>query len=100
MRGNAWQLDGVDISDPTTGGQLVSFNHDTIEELQVQTGGHPAEYGQVTGASLLSEPSDFLPQGQLQKSACIGHLTKSETPMKMVPEVGVEPTRSVSSTGF
>ena len=72
MRGNAWQLDGVDISDPTTGGQLVSFNHDTIEELQVQTGGHPAEYGQVTGASLLSEPSDFLPQGQFQ-----GQLGKS-----------------------
>ena len=59
MRGNAWQLDGVDISDPTTGGQLVSFNHDTIEELQVQTGGHPAEYGQVTGASQRERPPGF-----------------------------------------
>ena len=50
VRGNAWRLDGVDITDPTVGTQLVSFNHDTIEEIQVQTGGHPAEYGQATGA--------------------------------------------------
>ena len=32
--------------------------------------------------------------------ACLGHLTKPKTSMEVVPEVGGEPTRSVSSTGF
>ena len=38
--------------------------------------------------------------GRTRYRAWHGHLTKPKTPMKMVPEVGVEPTRSVSSTGF
>ncbi|MBQ91013.1 MAG: hypothetical protein CL441_06275 [Acidimicrobiaceae bacterium] len=50
VRANAWQADAVDISDPTVGTRLVSFNYDAIEEVQIQTGGHPAEVGQVTGA--------------------------------------------------
>jgi len=50
VRGNAHQYDGVDITDPTVGTPFVSFNYDTLEEIQVETGGHPAEYGQVTGA--------------------------------------------------
>lgn len=50
VRANAHQYDGVDITDPTVGTPFVSFNYDTLEEIQVETGGHPAEYGQVTGA--------------------------------------------------
>lgn len=50
VRGNAWQADAVDISDPTVGTRLISFNYDALEAVQVQTGGHPAEVGQVTGA--------------------------------------------------
>ncbi len=50
VRANAWQADAVDISDPTVGTRLVSFNYDAIEEVQIQTGGHPAEIGQVAGA--------------------------------------------------
>ena len=38
--------------------------------------------------------------GRTRYRAWHGHLTKPKTPMEMVPEVGVEPTRSVSSTGF
>jgi hypothetical protein len=50
VRGNAWRYDAVDVSDPTIGTQLVAFNYDTLDEIQVQTGGHPAEFGQATGA--------------------------------------------------
>jgi hypothetical protein len=50
LRGNAYQSDGVDITDPTVGTQLVGFNYDTLDEIQVETGGHAAEYGQVSGA--------------------------------------------------
>ena len=49
VRGNAFQYDAVDVTDPTVGTQFVSFNYDTIEEIQIETGGHPAEYGQMSG---------------------------------------------------
>ncbi len=49
-RGNALQLDGVDVTDPVVGTQQVSFNFDNLEEIQVETGGHKAEYGDASGA--------------------------------------------------
>lgn len=49
-RGNALQLDGVDVTDPVVGTQQVSFDFDNLEEIQVETGGHKAEYGDVSGA--------------------------------------------------
>src|SRR6185503_16565656 len=50
VRGNNFSYDGVDITDPTVGTQNVDFNYDNFEEIQVQTGGHGTEYGQVSGA--------------------------------------------------
>ncbi|MDP2914866.1 MAG: TonB-dependent receptor [Candidatus Aminicenantes bacterium] len=47
---NAFMIDGVNISDPLTGGLLVSYGFDIIEELAVDTGGLGAEYGNVRGA--------------------------------------------------
>lgn len=47
---NAFMIDGVNISDPLTGGLLVSFGFDIMEELSVDTGGLRAEYGNVRGA--------------------------------------------------
>jgi hypothetical protein len=47
---NAFMIDGVNISDPLTGGLLVSYGFDIMEELAVDTGGLRAEYGNVRGA--------------------------------------------------
>jgi len=47
---NAFMIDGVNISDPQSGGLLVSFGFDIMEELSVDTGALRAEYGNVRGA--------------------------------------------------
>jgi hypothetical protein len=49
-RENAYTLDGVNLGDPATGTQLVEFGLDVMEEVSVQSGGLPAEYGSVKGA--------------------------------------------------
>jgi len=48
--GNAYQMDGVDISDPEGGAPWSFFNYSLIEEVDVAGLGAPAEYGQFTGA--------------------------------------------------
>src|SRR5262245_17570763 len=50
VRGNSYRLDGVDITDPVVGTPFVFFNYDIFDQVQVQTGGRTAEYGQATGA--------------------------------------------------
>ena len=47
---NSYNLDGVNIADPDTGTQLVSFGMDVMEEISIQSGGLSAEYGSVKGA--------------------------------------------------
>ncbi len=49
---NAYLLNGVDISDPSTGTTWINPNYDTIEEVQVVGAGATAEYGNYTGAVL------------------------------------------------
>jgi hypothetical protein len=48
--GNAYQLDGVDISDPQGSGPFAFFNYSLIEEVELIGLGAPAEYGEFTGA--------------------------------------------------
>ncbi len=47
---NSYNLDGVNLGDPTTGTQLVNFGMDVMEEIAVMSGGLSAEYGSVKGA--------------------------------------------------
>jgi len=49
---NAYFIDGVDTTDPTTGTATVKMNFDAIGEIQFQTGGFEAEYGRATGGIL------------------------------------------------
>lgn len=49
-RENSYNLDGVNLGDPATGTQLVAFGLDVMEEISVQSGGLPAEFGSVKGA--------------------------------------------------
>lgn len=48
-RDNTFNLDGVNVTDPVTGTQAGTFSVDIMEELSVQTGGLPAEFGSVRG---------------------------------------------------
>ncbi|MCP5051019.1 MAG: TonB-dependent receptor [bacterium] len=47
---NSYNLDGVNVGDPSTGLDYVSFGMDIMEEISVQTGGLSAEFGSVKGA--------------------------------------------------
>jgi hypothetical protein len=42
-------IDGVDTTDPAMQTWGTQINWDTIEEAQVETGGHPAEFGRAPG---------------------------------------------------
>jgi outer membrane receptor protein involved in Fe transport len=48
-RDNTYNIDGVNVTDPVTGTQAGNFGMDVMEELSIQTGGLPAEYGSVRG---------------------------------------------------
>ena len=47
--GIAYQVDGVDVSDPSLGSAWVLLDYNTIEEVKVMGIGLPAEYGAFTG---------------------------------------------------
>jgi hypothetical protein len=47
--GNAYQVDGVDVSDPQGGQPLAFFNYSLLDEVELVGLGAPAEYGQFTG---------------------------------------------------
>ncbi|HVT02559.1 MAG TPA: TonB-dependent receptor [Thermoanaerobaculia bacterium] len=47
--GNAYQIDGVDVSDPQGGAPFALFNYSLLDEVQLTGLGAPAEYGQFTG---------------------------------------------------
>jgi len=50
VRDNTYNLDGVNLGDPTVGTQAVFFGMDIMDEISVQSGGLSAEYGNVRGA--------------------------------------------------
>jgi len=47
--GIAYQVDGVDVSDPEAGSAWVFLDHNIVEEAKVMGVGLPAEYGAFTG---------------------------------------------------
>jgi hypothetical protein len=47
--GIAWQVDGVDVSDPEGGTAWVFLDHNIVEEAKIMGVGLPAEYGAFTG---------------------------------------------------
>ena len=52
VRDNTYNLDGVNLGDPTVGTQAVFFGLDLMEEISIQSGGLSAEYGGVRGAMI------------------------------------------------
>ena len=49
VRDNAFNLDGVNISDPVYGIQMAEFGVEIMEEISVQSGGVSAEFGDSSG---------------------------------------------------
>ncbi len=47
--GVAFYVDGVLVNDPVFGGSKTSMINNAIEEIQVQAGGYPAEFGGANG---------------------------------------------------
>jgi hypothetical protein len=47
---NQYLIDGVDTTDPVDGTSGTSYNFDNIDEIEFETAGYKAEYGQVMGA--------------------------------------------------
>src|SRR5207244_1560090 len=50
VRDNVSNVDGANINDNTVGYTFTDLPYDTIEEVQVTTGGISAEFGQASGA--------------------------------------------------
>jgi hypothetical protein len=46
---NSFLIDGLNTTDPVTGTFGTNFNYDAIQEMNFQTGGFEAEFGQATG---------------------------------------------------
>jgi len=47
---NTYNLDGVNVSSPSSGGKLVDYSMEIMEEISVKTSSLSAEYGNVKGA--------------------------------------------------
>ena len=48
-------IEGVNITDPYYGGRGVTISQDAVEQIQVQTGGYPAEFGGANGGLVSTE---------------------------------------------
>jgi hypothetical protein len=46
---NSYLIDGLNTTDPVTGTFGTNFNYDAVQEMNFQTGGFEAEFGQATG---------------------------------------------------
>ena len=46
---NAFYIDGIDSTDPVTATFNINLNFDTIQEINLETGGFEARYGRATG---------------------------------------------------
>ena len=52
MQSNNWSVDGIGVSNPTSGSNWILFNPATLEEMQVLGVGVPAEFGNLQGAAV------------------------------------------------
>jgi hypothetical protein len=52
VRGNSFNVDGVFMNDPRNSQNAATASLDIYDEVQIETTGHPAEYGYASGAIL------------------------------------------------
>ena len=90
---NAYNVDGVDVSDPELGSQWVLPSMDWVQEVQVAGLGADAEYGGFTGAvvNLVTKSGGNQFHGDVRAYYSGGDLNSDNAPP------GVEGTNKVSS---
>ena len=74
-----FSLDGVNITDPYSGGRGVTIAQDAIEQIQVQTGGYPAEYGGANGGIISTQLRNGTDKMHLSLQAETDNYTKQGT---------------------
>ncbi len=52
VNGNSFNVDGVYMNDPKNSQNAANASLDIYDEVQIETSGHPAEYGHASGAIL------------------------------------------------
>jgi hypothetical protein len=89
---NAYNLDGVDVSDPDTGAQWVQPSMDWVQEIVVGGLGSDAEYGGFTGAmtNLITKSGGNQLHGDFRAYYSGGSLNEENAPE------GVEGTNKVA----
>ena len=53
VRASEALLDGINLNDPATGFLSAVFNFDAIEEIEIESSGHPAASGPIEGGRIL-----------------------------------------------
>lgn len=78
----AYQIDGVSNNDPTHGGMLVKPQYDSMEEMEITTGGLPAQIGNSGGSfvNIVTKSGGNEFHGQAQAYYTNEHLTQNLFP--------------------
>ena len=74
-----FMLNGVDVTDPYTGGNAVTIPQEAVEQIQVQTGGYPAEYGGANGGLVSTQLRTGSEKFRLSLQAETDNFTKQGT---------------------
>ncbi len=86
-----WEIDGVNANSPTHNGQLISVHYDSIEEVEMVTGGLPANVGAGGGSYInvvtKSGGNEF--HGQAQAYYTREDLTQILYPEEQLRSLGV-----------
>jgi outer membrane receptor protein involved in Fe transport len=72
-------LNGVNVTDPYNGGRGVTISPDAVEQIEVQTGGYPAEYGGANGGIISTELRTGTQQMHVSVRAETDNYTKQGT---------------------
>ncbi|MFA8451850.1 MAG: TonB-dependent receptor [Bacteroidales bacterium] len=70
-----YYLEGVSINNPMNGGRAVTISQDAVEEVQVQTGGYTAEFGNANAGIIRTQ----LKSGTSEFKASFEHITDNVT---------------------
>ncbi len=87
----AYQIDGVSNNDPTHGGMLVKPQYESMEEMEIATGGLPAQVGNSGGSyiNVVTKSGGNVFHGQAQVYYTNENLTKNLFPDEDLSAMGM-----------
>ncbi len=82
-----YEIDGVNNNDPTHNGMLVKPQYDSVEEIEISTGGLPAQIGNTGGsfANIVTKSGGNVFHGQFQ-----AYYTKESLTQNLYPTVDLK----------